>query len=183
VCIHCLVNVFTDTLTRNSRLFWLRYRWFKASCEISSFLRLLSNLRGCNVGITDGRDLRNTLSRWAQVSWYIYISNFIKTGSGSRRVLGGGGKYTDTQRARWCHKPHFIFSKRGSRQKFSLNVKENNAPALQDQPVLYTETNAIYSGNRMKPKNTLCGYNGKYTYSNGKADAIHTRTVPINLEP
>jgi hypothetical protein len=35
---------------------------------IQAILRLcLRNLRGCNVGITDGRDLSITLLRWAQM--------------------------------------------------------------------------------------------------------------------
>jgi hypothetical protein len=32
----------------------------------------LINLRGCNVGITDGRNLRSMLLRWDQVSWYTH---------------------------------------------------------------------------------------------------------------
>jgi hypothetical protein len=32
----------------------------------------LSNFRGCNVGIADGRDLCGTPLRWSQVAWCTY---------------------------------------------------------------------------------------------------------------
>jgi hypothetical protein len=32
----------------------------------------LKNLRGCNVGVTDGRDLRSAPLKWTQVARYKY---------------------------------------------------------------------------------------------------------------
>jgi hypothetical protein len=43
--------VFTEPLPGNRRLFWLQYSGFQALCHIALSLRLLSNLRGYNVGI------------------------------------------------------------------------------------------------------------------------------------
>jgi hypothetical protein len=40
---------------------------------IRVLLRLLpANLRSCNVGITDGRNLGTPLFRWLKVAWYTY---------------------------------------------------------------------------------------------------------------
>jgi hypothetical protein len=39
----------------------------QASCHIYPFSMLLGNFKGCNVGITDGGDLRIMPLRWAQM--------------------------------------------------------------------------------------------------------------------
>jgi hypothetical protein len=43
------------------------------------------NLRGCNVGITDGRDLCCTPLRWLHVAWC--IPSFMKIGTGVQEIL------------------------------------------------------------------------------------------------
>jgi uncharacterized protein YraI len=41
----------------------------KIATGLQATLRFcLRNLKGCNVGITDGRDLRSVLLRWAEVA-------------------------------------------------------------------------------------------------------------------
>jgi hypothetical protein len=47
----------------------------------------LRNLRGLNVGITDGRNLWCTPLRWPRVAWYIYIPSFMKIGWGVQAIL------------------------------------------------------------------------------------------------
>jgi hypothetical protein len=43
----------------------------KIGIGVQALLRFcLSSLRGCNVGITDARDLCSTSFRWTQVAWY-----------------------------------------------------------------------------------------------------------------
>jgi hypothetical protein len=46
-------NLFTEPLSSQGLLFWLHYSGFQASCHIAVSIRLLSNLRCCNAGITD----------------------------------------------------------------------------------------------------------------------------------
>jgi hypothetical protein len=43
--------------------------WHRLSSNIMFCLR---NMRGCNVGITDGRDSWSAPLKWFHVSWYIY---------------------------------------------------------------------------------------------------------------
>jgi hypothetical protein len=66
-------------MTNGKDLLIMLLRWLSCSMiykpsfmnigeEVQSILWFcLSNLRGSNVGITDGRDLRRKLLRWAQV--------------------------------------------------------------------------------------------------------------------
>jgi hypothetical protein len=61
------VCLFTEPLPTNVRHFWLHYSGFQTSCHIVPSLRLPSNSRCCEVGVTDGTDLRSTSLRWAQV--------------------------------------------------------------------------------------------------------------------
>jgi hypothetical protein len=43
--------------------------FMKIATGVQAILRgFLRNLRGCNVGITDGRDLRSAPLRWTQVA-------------------------------------------------------------------------------------------------------------------
>jgi hypothetical protein len=60
---------------------WHGLRWHckhipsftKIDKGVQAILRFcLRNLRGCNVGITDGRDLRSTAFRWLHMAWYSY---------------------------------------------------------------------------------------------------------------
>jgi hypothetical protein len=68
--------------------------FMKISTGVQAILRFSHrNLRGCNVGITDGRDLLIT-----------------PIGSGIRRLIRGG-THIDTQRGRRSHELTFIFSK------------------------------------------------------------------------
>jgi hypothetical protein len=69
---------------------WDGLRWhdmyipsfIKIGTGIQAILRFsLKNLRGCNVGITDGRNLWITPLRWAHVSWYTNQA-VINIGSG-----------------------------------------------------------------------------------------------------
>jgi hypothetical protein len=80
---------------------WDDFMWYgipsfmKIGTGVQAVLRFsLINVRGCNVGITDGRDL-----------W------ITPTGSDIRNLIRGGDAHPDTQRARWSQKPTFIFSK------------------------------------------------------------------------
>jgi hypothetical protein len=67
-CIRWRGNVFAKPLPSK---FWLRYSGFQALCHIAASFKLLSNLRGCNICITDVRDLSSMPLRCAQVPWYI----------------------------------------------------------------------------------------------------------------
>jgi hypothetical protein len=59
---------------------WYGFMWhdclpsfMKIFGGVQAILRFcLRNLRGCEVGITDGRDLRSASLRWDQVAWYTY---------------------------------------------------------------------------------------------------------------
>jgi hypothetical protein len=43
------------------------------SREVKEILKLnLRNLKDCNVGITDGRDLWYTPLKWTEMAWYTY---------------------------------------------------------------------------------------------------------------
>jgi hypothetical protein len=48
----------------------------------------LRNLRGCNVGINYGRDLRIKPLRWGSGT-VIYLPSSIKIGSGIQNLIGG----------------------------------------------------------------------------------------------
>jgi hypothetical protein len=72
VCIHCRGNVFTKPLSSKVSLLWLHYSGFQVSCQITPPLRLLSKLRGCNIGIIDGSDLWSTPLKLAPVPRYTY---------------------------------------------------------------------------------------------------------------
>jgi hypothetical protein len=79
--------------------------FMKIGIGVQIILRFeLKNLRGSNVGITNGRDLWIMPLRWEQVSWHKDWFSHSK--------LVGGDIYTDTQTAKWSHNPTFIlFSK------------------------------------------------------------------------
>jgi hypothetical protein len=94
---------------------WDGLRWHNIYVYISTFMKIgtgvqailrfsLRNLRGCNVGITDGRDIRITPLRWAHVPWYTYQAA-INIGSGVRELIRG----INTQTARRSHELTFIF--------------------------------------------------------------------------
>jgi hypothetical protein len=58
---------------------WDGFMWydiqtkFHEDCyKCSTWRFCLNNLRRCNVGITDRRDIWSAPSRWAQVPWYTY---------------------------------------------------------------------------------------------------------------
>jgi hypothetical protein len=45
----------------------------KVVAGIEGILRFsLTNLKGCNVSITEGRDIWSVPLKWAQVAWYTY---------------------------------------------------------------------------------------------------------------
>jgi hypothetical protein len=66
----------------------LHYSSFEASCHIACSLKLLNNLRGCNVGIAEGK---NSLRA-------VEIPNFIKFGSGIKIVMWVEHGDTQTRR-------------------------------------------------------------------------------------
>jgi hypothetical protein len=60
---------------------------FQASCHIAPFLRLFNNLRGCNVGITDVRDL---LRRWDGLRCHDIHTKFHTDWFSHTNVVKGG---------------------------------------------------------------------------------------------
>jgi hypothetical protein len=78
--------VFTEPLPTNVRLFGNHYSGFQASFHTAPSLRLFTNLKGFNVGITDGRD-KHAVEMDSGAMTYIPSSGIQK--------LGGG--YTHTQ--------------------------------------------------------------------------------------
>jgi hypothetical protein len=89
-----------------------KYAVEMASCGMRSGMGVqailrscLSNLNGCNVGITDGRDLRSVPLRWHYIR-----TKFHKDWLRHSKLLGGD-THSETQTAKLCHKPTFTFSK------------------------------------------------------------------------
>jgi hypothetical protein len=77
----------------------------KFGIGVEAILRLsLRNLKGCNVGITDGRDFFNYTAEIGSGA-VIYVPSFIKMGSGIQKLIGGG--YSDTQTAWRSYKVTF----------------------------------------------------------------------------
>jgi hypothetical protein len=68
----------------------------------------LRNLRGCNVVITDGKNLFTTPMRWAKV--HDIHMKFHKN-SFRNSKFDMGDTHTDTQAGSCSHKPTFIISK------------------------------------------------------------------------
>jgi hypothetical protein len=69
----------------------------KIGTGVQAILRCcLRNLRGCNVGITDGRDLWIMPLRWAQVPWYIR-TKFHKDWFRHSKVVRGVYWHTDSK--------------------------------------------------------------------------------------
>jgi hypothetical protein len=67
--------------------------FMKTGTGVQAILRFyLRNLRGCNVGITDGRDLNYAVEMGSGAM--IYMPSFIKIGSGIQKLIGG---YTDSK--------------------------------------------------------------------------------------
>jgi hypothetical protein len=80
--------------------------FMKTATGVQVILRFcLRKLRGCNVGITDGKDFY--LSRWDGLRCRDICTKFHKDWFRHSQVNRGG--YTDTQRAKWSYKPTFIF--------------------------------------------------------------------------
>jgi hypothetical protein len=101
-------EVLIETLPSNN-LFWLHYSGIQASCQIAPSLSLVSNLRSCIAGVTEGG--------WGFMNYFsemgsgvmINIPVYIMIDAGIQKLLIGMHMYVDTQTARWSHKPTFIF--------------------------------------------------------------------------
>jgi hypothetical protein len=75
--------------------------------DIQVLLRFCLNcVRGCNVGITDGKDLLIIPLRWAHL--HVIHTKFHKD-LFRHLTFVRGYKHTDTQTARRSHEPTFIF--------------------------------------------------------------------------
>jgi hypothetical protein len=88
----------------------------KSGTGVRAILRCcISNLRDCNVAVTDGEFINYDADMGAGAM--IYKPSFIKIGSASQKLLGGNTHtrthiYIYTQTARLSNKPTSIFSVR-----------------------------------------------------------------------